>query len=64
MFMQNIQDEPYHVVGDLPAKNIDTGAGLERISTVLQGVDTLFETDLIRPVVATAERLNPVLVRG
>ncbi|MEN8114412.1 MAG: alanine--tRNA ligase, partial [Actinomycetota bacterium] len=55
VFMQNIQDEPYHVIGDLPAKNIDTGAGLERFATVLQGVDTIFETDVIRPVVAAAE---------
>jgi alanyl-tRNA synthetase len=56
VFMQNIQDEPFHVVGDLPAKNIDTGAGLERVSVVLQGVDTIFDTDLIRPILATAER--------
>jgi alanyl-tRNA synthetase len=56
VFMQNIQDEPYHVVGDLPAKNIDTGAGLERLATVVQGVPTVFDTDVIRPVLATAER--------
>ena len=55
VFMQNIQDRPYHVVGDLPAKNIDTGAGLERIATILQGVDTIFETDVLRPIIATAE---------
>jgi alanyl-tRNA synthetase len=55
VFMQNIQDEPYHVIGDLPAKNIDTGAGLERIATVVQEVDSVFEIDAIRPVVATAE---------
>ncbi|MGB5533263.1 MAG: alanine--tRNA ligase, partial [Acidimicrobiia bacterium] len=60
VFMQNIQDEPYHVVGDLPAKNIDTGAGLERIATVLQGVDTVFETDVIRPMVETSERATGV----
>ena len=60
VFMQNIQDEPYHVVGDLPAKSIDTGAGLERLATVLQGVDALFDTDLIRPVLATAENLTGV----
>ena len=35
VFMQNIQDEPYHVIGDLPARNIDTGAGLERVATLL-----------------------------
>ncbi len=56
VFMQNVQDRPYHVVGDLPSKNIDTGAGLERIATVLQNVDSIFETDVIRPVVGTAER--------
>jgi alanyl-tRNA synthetase len=58
VFMQHIQDEPYHVVGDLPARNIDTGAGLERIATVLQGVDTVFETDNIRQVVAAAENVT------
>jgi alanyl-tRNA synthetase len=55
VFMQNIQDEPYHVIGDLPAKNIDTGAGLERIATVLQGVDSVFDTDELRRVIAAAE---------
>jgi alanyl-tRNA synthetase len=55
VFMQNVQDEPYHVIGDLPAKNIDTGAGLERVATVLQGVPSVFHIDLLRPVVATAE---------
>ncbi len=55
VFMQNIQDEPYHVVGDLPAKNIDTGLGLERLAVVLQGVGSAFETDLVRPIIAAAE---------
>ncbi|CAN5256761.1 alanine--tRNA ligase [soil metagenome] len=45
VFMQNIQDEPFHVIGDLPAKNIDTGMGLERTAGVLQGVDSVFDTD-------------------
>ena len=58
VFMQHVQDEPYHVVGDLPAKNIDTGAGLERIAAVLQGVDSVFETDIVRPILATAESLT------
>jgi alanyl-tRNA synthetase len=56
VFMQNIQDEPYHVVGDLPAKNIDTGMGLDRIAAVLQGVDSVFDIDTTREVLRTAER--------
>nr|MDJ0954953.1 alanine--tRNA ligase [Acidimicrobiia bacterium] len=56
VFMQNVQDEPYHVIGDLPAKNIDTGAGLERLATVLQGVDSVFKTDELRAVIAAAEQ--------
>jgi len=58
VFMQHVQDEPYHVVGDLPSRNIDTGMGLERAAMVLQGVDSIFETDLVRPVLAAAERLT------
>ncbi len=60
VFMQNVQDEPYHVVGDLPAKNIDTGAGLERLATVLQGVPSVFHSDILRPIVATAEAATGV----
>ena len=56
VFMQNIQDEPYNVIGDLPAKNIDTGAGLERVATVLQGVDSVFSTDELRSIIAAAEQ--------
>ncbi len=57
VFMQNIQDAPYHVVGDLPAKSIDTGTGLERLAMVLQGVDTLFEVDCVRDVLHAASGL-------
>ena len=54
--MQNIQDQPYHVVGDLPAKSIDTGMGLERMATVLQGVETIFDIDTVRHVLDAAAR--------
>jgi alanyl-tRNA synthetase len=56
VFMQNIQDAPYHVVGDLPAKNIDTGMGLDRIAAVLQDVPSVFDIDTTREVLRTAER--------
>jgi alanyl-tRNA synthetase len=43
---------------ELPRKNIDTGAGLERILGVLQGVDSVYETDVLAPLVDEAQRLT------
>jgi len=45
---------------DLPTKNIDTGAGLERSLPVVQGVASLYDTDVVRPVLASAEELTGV----
>ena len=38
----------------LPSKNIDTGMGLERTASMLQGVDTNFHIDILRPIVEAA----------
>lgn len=38
--------------------NIDTGMGLERLATIMQGVSSIFETDAIRAIMAEAEKLT------
>ncbi len=42
----------------LPKKNIDTGAGLERILTLMQGVESVWETDLLAPLIEQARSLT------
>ncbi|MBK7706153.1 MAG: alanine--tRNA ligase [Acidobacteria bacterium] len=44
----------------LPAPSVDTGAGLERVAAVLQGVSTNYETDLIKPIIDFAANLAGV----
>jgi alanyl-tRNA synthetase len=58
VFMQDECDEESNVVRELPRKNIDTGSSLERVAIVLQDADSVFETDLFRPLIETAERLS------
>jgi alanyl-tRNA synthetase len=43
---------------ELPMKNIDTGMGLERMAAMLQEVDSVYETDTLRPLVELAEELS------
>src|SRR3954453_23614150 len=57
VFMQYDQ-EPRNQLTPLPAKNIDTGLGLERLVSLLQDVPSVFETDAFRPLVGLGEELS------
>ncbi|MGH3789005.1 MAG: alanine--tRNA ligase [Pseudonocardiaceae bacterium] len=48
----------FSILGPLPAKNIDTGMGVERVALLLQGVPNVYETDLLRPVITLTEQLS------
>ncbi|MBB2977017.1 alanyl-tRNA synthetase [Microbacterium endophyticum] len=48
----------FDIVGDLPHKNIDTGMGLERVAFIKQGVDNMYETDQVRPVLDRAVEMS------
>jgi alanyl-tRNA synthetase len=63
VFMQDVRGElspklGHPPIGKLPSKNIDTGMGVERVAYLLQGVANVYETDLVRPVIARAEQLS------
>ncbi|MGU3503217.1 alanine--tRNA ligase [Mycobacterium sp. C31M] len=64
VFMQNERGEGtskdnFEILGPLPRKNIDTGMGVERIACLLQGVDNVYETDLVRPVIDKVAEYAP-----
>jgi alanyl-tRNA synthetase len=58
VFIQDQVDHDLQVVGSLPAKNVDTGSSLERVAMLLQSVDNVFETDLLRPMLEVGESLS------
>jgi alanyl-tRNA synthetase len=63
VFMQDVRGrlspkDGHPPIGVLPHKNIDTGMGVERVAYLLQGVDNVYETDLVRPVIARAEEFS------
>ncbi|MBI3215138.1 MAG: alanine--tRNA ligase [Mycobacterium sp.] len=64
VFMQNergagTSKEDFEILGPLPRKNIDTGMGVERVACLLQGVDNVYETDLVRPVIDLVSGIAP-----
>jgi len=58
VFIQDQVDQELRVTGPLPAKNVDTGSSLERVAMLLQAVENVFETDLLRPMLEVAESLS------
>ncbi len=49
------------VIGKLSMQNVDTGAGLERMTTVLQGKTSAYETDLFIPVIEYLKKIASVM---
>ena len=57
VFMQ-LDQNPVGTLTPLPAKNIDTGLGLNRLASILQGKPTVFETDQFAPLIVLGEELS------
>ncbi|QGP90743.1 Alanine--tRNA ligase [Neomoorella glycerini] len=57
VFMQYERDAGGNLT-PLPRPSIDTGMGLERVASVLQGVDSNFDTDLLQPLIRAMEGLS------
>lgn len=58
-FVENVRSKTeFDIVGELPMKNIDTGMGLERVAFLKQGVENMYETDQVRPVLDRAVELS------
>ena len=65
VFMQNERGagggkDGYQILGELPAKSIDTGLGLERTAALLQGVENIYEIDTTMQILKRASELTGV----
>lgn len=59
VFMQMFQDEEGNL-SPLEKRNVDTGMGLERITMVVQGKTSTFETDLLKPILDEVSKMSDV----
>ncbi len=57
VFMQYNQ-EPHDHLSELPTRNIDTGLGLNRMAAILQGKESVFETDQFQPLLDLGQELS------
>jgi alanyl-tRNA synthetase len=65
VFMQNERGagsgkDDFPILGELPAKSIDTGLGLERLTSILQGVENIYEIDTTMQILKKASELTGV----
>ena len=65
VFMQNERGvgsgkDDFPILGELPAKSIDTGLGLERMAALLQGVENIYEIDTTMQILNKASQLTGV----
>ena len=65
VFMQNERGvgsgkDDFPILGELPAKSIDTGLGLERMAALLQGVENIYEIDTTMQILKKASKLTGV----
>jgi alanyl-tRNA synthetase len=65
VFMQNergagTSKDDYPILGELPAKSIDTGLGLERTAALLQGVENIYEIDTTMQILSMASSLTGI----
>ncbi|MBP9701373.1 MAG: alanine--tRNA ligase [Candidatus Pacebacteria bacterium] len=57
VFMEYVKDNG-KITGKLEKKNVDTGSGLERVTAVIQGVQSVFDTDLFKPILEKIQSLS------
>ncbi|MGH2710118.1 MAG: alanine--tRNA ligase [Actinomycetota bacterium] len=58
VFMQYERDDAFNLVGELEKKGVDTGSGLERVAIVMQDAQSVYETDLMAPILDAAQSLT------